>query len=150
MQADSRFASSQWETSFGSNTASHWLSANPELAPQCIGQHTPFVSICHTVEASISGIRVVKLSVRPDFAKNGLLSIVFVPSYPAIYASHPSRILVHQMINPLAKKLTMASSSRNIFSVTGHLCGEFTGHRWIPHTKASDAELWCFLWSAPE
>ena len=28
------------------------------------------------------------------------------------------------------------------------LCGEFTGHRWIPHTKASDAELWCFLWSA--
>ena len=22
--------------------------------------------------------------------------------------------------------------------------GEFTGHRWIPHTKASDAELWCF------
>ena len=24
------------------------------------------------------------------------------------------------------------------------------GHRWIPLTKASDAELWCFLWSAPE
>ena len=23
-----------------------------------------------------------------------------------------------------------------------------TGHRWIPHKKASDAELWCFLWSA--
>ena len=22
--------------------------------------------------------------------------------------------------------------------------------RWIPHTKASDAELWCFLWSTPE
>ena len=20
--------------------------------------------------------------------------------------------------------------------------------RWIPHTKASDAELWCFIWSA--
>ena len=26
---------------------------------------------------------------------------------------------------------------------------EFTGHRWIPPTKASDTELWCFLWSAP-
>ena len=26
---------------------------------------------------------------------------------------------------------------------------EFTGHRWIPLTKASDAELWCFLWSPP-
>ena len=42
----------------------------------------------------------------------------------------------------------MMSSYENIFRVTGPLCGEFTGHRWIPHTKASDAELWCFLWSA--
>ena len=44
----------------------------------------------------------------------------------------------------------MTSSNGNIFRVTGPLCGEFTGHRWIPHTKASDEELWCFLWSAPE
>ena len=44
----------------------------------------------------------------------------------------------------------MTQSNGNIFRVTGHLCGEFTGHRWIPHTKASAAELWCFLWSAPE
>ena len=44
----------------------------------------------------------------------------------------------------------MTSWNGNIFRVTGHLCGEFTGHRWIPHTKASDAELWCFHWSAPE
>ena len=27
---------------------------------------------------------------------------------------------------------------------------EFTGHQWIPLTKASDAELWCFLWSPRE
>ena len=47
-------------------------------------------------------------------------------------------------------KSMMASSNGNIFRVTGHLCGEITGHRWIPRTKASDAELWCFLWSAPE
>ena len=33
-----------------------------------------------------------------------------------------------------------------IFRVTGHLCGEFTGHRWMPCTKASDAELWCFFY----
>ena len=44
----------------------------------------------------------------------------------------------------------MTSSNGNIFRFTGHLCGEFTGHRWIPHTKASDAELLCFLWSAPQ
>ena len=44
----------------------------------------------------------------------------------------------------------MTSSNGNIFRVTGHLWGESTGHRWIPLTIASDAELWCFLWSAPE
>ena len=44
--------------------------------------------------------------------------------------------------------LMMTSSNGNIFRVTGHLYGEFTGPRWIPRTKASDAELWCFLWFA--
>ena len=39
----------------------------------------------------------------------------------------------------------MTSSNGNIFCVTGHMCEEFTGHRWIPLTKTSDAELWCFL-----
>ena len=39
----------------------------------------------------------------------------------------------------------MTSSNGNIFRVTGPLCGEFTGLRWIPLTKASDAELWYFL-----
>ena len=43
----------------------------------------------------------------------------------------------------------MMSSNGNIFRASGHLCGEFTGHRWIPCIKASDMELWCFLWSAP-
>ena len=40
----------------------------------------------------------------------------------------------------------MTSSNGKIFRVTGPLCGEFTGHRWIPHTKASDAELWFFFY----
>ena len=44
----------------------------------------------------------------------------------------------------------MTSSNGNIFRATGHLCGAFTGRRWIPGTKTSDAELWCFLLSAPE
>ena len=37
------------------------------------------------------------------------------------------------------------------FSALLALCaGNFTVHRWIPRTKATiDAELWCFLWSAP-
>ena len=44
--------------------------------------------------------------------------------------------------NP-ARMLT--SSNGNMFPVTGPLCGEFTGHRGIPCTKASEAELWCFV-----
>ena len=44
----------------------------------------------------------------------------------------------------------MTSSNGNIFCVSGPLWGEFTGHRWILLTKASDAELWCFVWSALE
>ena len=44
-------------------------------------------------------------------------------------------LLVHVM---------MTSSNRNIFRITGPLCGELTGHQWNPLTKASDAQLWCF------
>ena len=39
----------------------------------------------------------------------------------------------------------MTSSNGNIFRVTGPLCGEFTGDRWIPLAKASDAELDVFF-----
>ena len=45
-------------------------------------------------------------------------------------------------------RIMMTSSNGKISRVTGPLCGEFTGHRRIPRTKASEAELWCFLWSA--
>ena len=48
-----------------------------------------------------------------------------------------------------AKHYMMTSSNGNIFRVTDPLCEEFTSHRWIPLTKTSDAELWCFVWSAP-
>ena len=34
----------------------------------------------------------------------------------------------------------------NTFRATGSLCEELIDHR----TKASDAELWCFLWTEPE
>ena len=54
------------------------------------------------------------------------------------------------MLPTISWRFCMKTSSKgNIFRVTGLLCGEFTGHRWIPRTKASDAELWYFLWSAP-
>ena len=44
----------------------------------------------------------------------------------------------------------MTSLNENIFCITGPLWGKSTGCQWIPLTKASDAKLGCFLWSAPE
>ena len=39
----------------------------------------------------------------------------------------------------------MTSSNGNIFRVTGHLCGEFTGHQQIPRIKASEADFDVFF-----
>ena len=39
----------------------------------------------------------------------------------------------------------MTSSNGNIFRVAGPLWWGSIGHRWIPLTMASDAELWCFF-----
>ena len=39
----------------------------------------------------------------------------------------------------------MTSSNGNFFLVTGPVCEEFTGHRWIPLTKVGDAELDVFF-----
>ena len=48
---------------------------------------------------------------------------------------------VRSIYNEYVRLTMMTSSNENIFRVTGHLCGEFPGPRWIPHTKASNAEL---------
>ena len=61
-----------------------------------------------------------------------------------LYAKQPMPLWI-SMTELTLLNITMTSSNENIFCVTGHLCGEFTGHRWIPRTKASDAELWCFF-----
>ena len=47
-------------------------------------------------------------------------------------------------------RCTMTSSNGNIFRVTGPLWEETTGHQWISLTKASNMEVWCFLWSVPK
>ena len=56
---------------------------------------------------------------------------------------------LHYQLFLMTSDLMMTSSNGNIFRVTD-LCGEFTGNRWIPFTKAGGAELRCFLWSVPE
>ena len=53
--------------------------------------------------------------------------------------------LLHNVSAVLVRhSIMMTSSNGNIFRSTGPLCGELTGHRWIPLPKASDAEFWCF------
>ena len=69
------------------------------------------------------------------------------------YLGGCSLVMCYKLCNPVISKPQhgmMTSLNGNIFRVTGHLCGEFTGPRGIPRTKASDAELWCFRWSASE
>ena len=62
-----------------------------------------------------------------------------------------SCVVDRRALRKLRKTLSMMTSwSGNIFRVAGPFCGEFISHRWIPSTKASGAELWCFLWSWPE
>ena len=52
-------------------------------------------------------------------------------------------------VNRLSERWMLKATSCGRNCVTGPLCGEFTADRWIPRTKASGAEFWCFLWFAP-
>ena len=70
---------------------------------------------------------------------------IFCSLVEKYFAYQGSEYSIHASTHPM-----MTSSNGNIFRVTGHLCGEFTGLSWIPRTKASDAELWYFLWSESE
>ena len=73
-------------------------------------------------------------------AASELVSFLRLRKKTTTYVFHPLVIYMRVYM--------MTSSNGNLFRVTGPLCGEFTGHQWIPRTKTSDAELWCFLWSA--
>ena len=57
---------------------------------------------------------------------------------------------ISQIVVYMQEHYMMTSSNGNIFRVTGPLWRESTGYWWITLTKASDVELWCLLWSAPE
>ena len=94
-------------------------------------KHIPYTIYkkgCHTVNENTECCRSVKQQPKPE---NSL------KRNKCIFILKPQ---LHMM----------TSSNGNIFRVTGHLCGKFTGPRWISRTKASDAELWCFLWITPE
>ena len=95
------------------------------------------------IKQDTKSCRTMVQVIKPAHAgKNIALSPTFLPPRLTVHvASHD--IVVKKMYHDDVIKWKH-------FCVTGHLRGEFTGHRWIPGIKASDAELWCFLWSAPE
>ena len=91
-----------------------------------------------------------KTILRPSYLHNG---ISYTGKMTSLYWI--GALVIYNPILPLKRvsalyDIMMTSTNGNIFRVTGPLCAEFTGLRWIPRTKASDAELWCFLWSASE
>ena len=65
----------------------------------------------------------------------------------ADYANHPFLTRQHGRTYGMHCLNMMTLWNGNIFHVTGTLWGESTDHRWNPITKASDAELWCCLWT---
>ena len=84
----------------------------------------------------------------------------FISCLRAIHVSHMDEIYIFENMGNMIMKMParfnaalcsyvffmMASSNWIIFRVTDPLWVEFTGHcRRIPHTKASDVELWCFF-----
>ena len=67
-----------------------------------------------------------------------------------IYRGKPEYRHTIMRMKDFIQSTMMTSSNGNILCVAGHLCVEFIGYRIIPRTKASDAELKCFLWSVAE
>ena len=106
--------------------------------------------LAHSTTNSFNGkLRVSQTDF--EYSMNDIESEVNI----SIYALDVSLIKIIQFPKPgnnfwETRNVYIGMSELLIFRVTGPLCGEFTGHHWIPLTKASDAELSCFLWSAPE
>ena len=92
----------------------HVVDANSERGSHCL-KATPPHAMCTEC--------FNRMTLADHSVKNGLALTYGI--------THPAQQRADSM---------MTSSNGNIFRVTGHLCGEFTG----PHTKTSDAELWCF------
>ena len=90
------------------------------------------------------------LSVSYSFIGFSSVYIYTHPSYFHIFPKILCTAVWYTVSTFQQRKCMMTSANGNIFRVTGPLWKETTGHRWITIKKASDAELWCFLWCAPE
>ena len=74
---------------------------------------------------------------------NNQFILIFCVSTQATYCMIRIVAVLLQTIRPrLSSRIVcLFGPNGSIFRVTGPLWGEFTGHRWIPHTKASNAKF---------
>ena len=148
-----------------SPTTAQGISWTPPLAEVCFqssqwGVSEPETLVQWNVRLCTCGLQTWKITLvhckvtgellcdGSQFVSLHLYKNIKSPRYTGVTQSCDIREIMSELCNDDQDMMT--SSNGNIFRVTGHLSGEFTGPRWIPGTKASDAELWCFLWSAPE
>ena len=143
-RADSRLAPSQWETALFCNDVSHWLGANLESA----------LCLFHILDSPVTGrgrVMTSYLAYSRSFTLEGWSFLSFLSSPLAAPRLRCLRSIlkctwkalrnirfVSLFSNRKGYQL-MTSSNGNIFRVTGPLCEEFTGHRWIFLTTACDA-----------
>ena len=104
-------------------------------------RHSSSMSQTHTCFSHLCGI-IIKKIVSPKHKLNVVLQTDH-------FTEASRRIDTSKNGVMIGSDNGMMTSWKKIL-VIGPLWGESTGHRWIPLTKASDAELSCFLWSTPE
>ena len=122
---------------------------NQSMPGTCINTS---IRSCRNLSA-ILHTAILQLSMKAAFPLATILATASCRSSDTTATSCCSRTMIQTTLSPFSDHSTeanvaknmMTSSNGNIFRVTGPLSGEFTGHRWIPHTKASDAELWWSL-----
>ena len=120
-----------------------------------LGEPSQSSTITHTSSRTIKNLTKVSCTSRPNLAilaqMGHKLSHRQAQGWPTDAGTHGHSHRQAQATTipedpnwPRVKHDDVIKINGNMFHVTGHLGGEFTGHRWIPRTKASNAELWCF------
>ena len=102
---------------------------------------------CHVTDADLSDTGPV-ISLAPIFVHDLRQTLFILYEIQAViwhWLMWWSRPLY--LVDGWSRCLMMTSSNGNIPRITGPLWGESIGHRWIPLTKASDSELWCWKWN---
>ena len=156
VRADFRFVPSQWETSLQSNGASYWLGANLESA----------LTLFSTMSNSYMFTPHVIIMCADALVPNRRHAISNHTAIHAFQRRHMS-FSNHRQFDCFFLQQSVQGNVRENTEALHYWSHDdvikwkhfprywpfvrgIHRSRWIPRTKASDAELWCFLWSTPE